>query len=116
MSVNQRVVVYRLTMQEDVQEDFGWKLVHGDVFRPPARGMLLSVLLGSGSQLFFMTAITLCMHLKILIREIENNAWELNNPDFQFQIVLHSLRRTRIPLSFDPRCSRNSHDYLLHAF
>ncbi|RUS15254.1 Endomembrane protein 70-domain-containing protein, partial [Jimgerdemannia flammicorona] len=45
--------------QEDVQEDFGWKLVHGDVFRPPAHGMLLSVLLGNGAQLFFMTAVTL---------------------------------------------------------
>ncbi|RIA89431.1 hypothetical protein C1645_694367 [Glomus cerebriforme] len=45
--------------KEDVQEDFGWKLVHGDVFRPPANVMLLSVLLGSGAQLFFMTAVTL---------------------------------------------------------
>jgi transmembrane 9 superfamily protein 2/4 len=34
-------------------------LVHGDVFRPPANIMLLSVLLGSGAQLFFMTAVTL---------------------------------------------------------
>ena len=30
--------------QEDAQEEFGWKLVHGDVFRPPAKGMLLSTL------------------------------------------------------------------------
>lgn len=35
---------------EDAQEEFGWKLVHGDVFRPPRKGMLLSVFLGSGSQ------------------------------------------------------------------
>ncbi|CAB4487022.1 Nonaspanin TM9SF [Rhizophagus irregularis] len=45
--------------KEDVQEDFGWKLVHGDVFRPPVNVMLLSVFLGSGAQLFFMTAVTL---------------------------------------------------------
>ncbi|RZF33981.1 hypothetical protein LSTR_LSTR006897 [Laodelphax striatellus] len=44
---------------EDVQEEFGWKLVHGDVFRPPRKGMLLSVLLGSGVQVFFMTLVTL---------------------------------------------------------
>lgn len=44
---------------EDVQEEFGWKLVHGDVFRPPRRGMLLSVLLGSGVQVLCMTVITL---------------------------------------------------------
>ncbi|KAI9091836.1 hypothetical protein DFS34DRAFT_634244 [Phlyctochytrium arcticum] len=45
--------------KEDAQEDFGWKLVHGDVFRPPRYSMLLSVFIGSGSQLFLMAAVTL---------------------------------------------------------
>lgn len=45
--------------QEDAQEEFGWKLVHGDVFRPPRKGMVLSVMVGSGTQIFFMTLITL---------------------------------------------------------
>ncbi|XP_017886178.1 transmembrane 9 superfamily member 2 isoform X2 [Ceratina calcarata] len=44
---------------EDAHEEFGWKLVHGDVFRPPRKGMLLSVLLGSGVQIFYMTLVTL---------------------------------------------------------
>ena len=44
---------------EDAQEEFGWKLVHGDVFRPPRRGMMLAVLLGSGTQILCMTGITL---------------------------------------------------------
>jgi transmembrane 9 superfamily protein 2/4 len=44
--------------QEDVQEDSGWKLVHGDVFRPPKHTLLLSVLLGSGAQLFMMVGVT----------------------------------------------------------
>ncbi|XP_036320502.1 transmembrane 9 superfamily member 2 [Rhagoletis pomonella] len=44
---------------EDAQEEFGWKLVHGDVFRPPRKGMLLSIFLGSGVQVTFMTLITL---------------------------------------------------------
>ncbi|XP_037960116.1 transmembrane 9 superfamily member 2 [Teleopsis dalmanni] len=44
---------------EDAQEEFGWKLVHGDVFRPPRKGMLLSVFLGSGVQVTCMTLITL---------------------------------------------------------
>lgn len=47
-------------LQEDAQEEFGWKLVHGDVFRPPRKGMLLSVFLGSGTQIFIMTFVTLC--------------------------------------------------------
>lgn len=46
--------------QEDAQEEFGWKLVHGDVFRPPRKGMLLSVFLGSGTQIFIMMFVTLC--------------------------------------------------------
>ena len=40
-------------------EEFSWKLLHGDVFRPPKKGMLLSVMLGSGSQIFFMVFLTL---------------------------------------------------------
>jgi len=44
---------------EDAQEEFGWKLVHGDVFRPPRKGMLLSVFLGSGTQLAAMSGVTL---------------------------------------------------------
>uniref|UniRef100_A0A667XJ76 Transmembrane 9 superfamily member n=1 Tax=Myripristis murdjan TaxID=586833 RepID=A0A667XJ76_9TELE len=41
------------------QEESGWKQVHGDVFRPPRKGMLLSVFLGQGTQIFIMTFITL---------------------------------------------------------
>ncbi|XP_036695224.1 transmembrane 9 superfamily member 2-like [Balaenoptera musculus] len=41
------------------QKEFGWKLVHGDVFRPPRSGMLLSVFLGQGTQVLIMTFITL---------------------------------------------------------
>ncbi|XP_017097331.2 transmembrane 9 superfamily member 2 [Drosophila bipectinata] len=44
---------------EDAQEEFGWKLVHGDVFRPPRKGMLLSIFLGSGVQVLVMSMITL---------------------------------------------------------
>ncbi|KAI9250760.1 hypothetical protein BY458DRAFT_493758 [Sporodiniella umbellata] len=48
-----------LEAQEDVQEDYGWKLVHGDVFRAPNHNMLLSVLVGGGIQLMVMTGLTL---------------------------------------------------------
>ncbi|KAL8180817.1 UNVERIFIED_CONTAM: transmembrane 9 superfamily member 2 [Gekko kuhli] len=49
----------QMDSSEDAQEEFGWKLVHGDVFRPPRKGMLLSVFLGQGTQIFIMTFITL---------------------------------------------------------
>lgn len=54
------MTVYNVLFQEDAQEEFGWKLVHGDVFRAPKKGMLLSVFLGSGTQIFIMTLVTLC--------------------------------------------------------
>lgn len=44
--------------EDDIQEDSGWKLVHGDVFRSPRHALLLSVLLGNGAQLFFMVGFT----------------------------------------------------------
>lgn len=45
--------------QEDFQEDSGWKLVYGDVFRIPKNSMLLTVILGNGTQLFLMTIVTI---------------------------------------------------------
>ncbi|KAG0643888.1 hypothetical protein HOY80DRAFT_944091 [Tuber brumale] len=53
----------QLDLNEDVQDDSGWKLVHGDVFRSPTNPMLLSVFLGSGAQLFFMTGATIVFAL-----------------------------------------------------
>ena len=44
-------------------EESGWKLVHGDVFRPPQYPMILSSLLGSGIQLFCMILIVICAGL-----------------------------------------------------
>ncbi|KAL6634548.1 hypothetical protein ACP70R_027219 [Stipagrostis hirtigluma subsp. patula] len=39
------------TLERDVSEESGWKLVHGDVFRPPRNLVLLSALVGIGTQL-----------------------------------------------------------------
>lgn len=59
-TVNRDIGRYNAIDQiDDVQEDFGWKLVHGEVFRAPERPMLLSVAVGSGAQLVAMTAVTL---------------------------------------------------------
>ena len=52
---------------DDVEEEFGWKLVHGDVFRPPSKSLILSVFLGSGSQMLIMTALTLCECLCLIV-------------------------------------------------
>ncbi|XP_020810277.1 transmembrane 9 superfamily member 4 [Drosophila serrata] len=44
---------------EDTLEETGWKLVHGDVFRPPKNTRLFSAIIGSGIQIFFMSLITI---------------------------------------------------------
>lgn len=44
----------------DELEEFGWKLVHADVFRPPSFSpLLLSVLCGTGVQLLAMAVLTI---------------------------------------------------------
>jgi transmembrane 9 superfamily protein 2/4 len=49
-------------VEDGIQEDSGWKLVHGDVFRCPKSPLLLSVLLGNGTQVFIMTGVTVGMY------------------------------------------------------
>jgi len=48
--------------EEDLEESIeetGWKLVHGDVFRPPINNRLFAAVIGSGIQIFCMMAITI---------------------------------------------------------
>lgn len=61
-TVHKDLVKYNnLQSGDDVEEEFGWKLVHGDVFRPPTKCLLLSVLIGSGIQIAAMSLITLLL-------------------------------------------------------
>jgi transmembrane 9 superfamily protein 2/4 len=50
-------------IDDGIQEDSGWKLVHGDVFRTPGSPLILSVFLGNGAQLFVMTGFTIAFAL-----------------------------------------------------
>lgn len=44
----------QLETEEEAHDETGWKIVHGDVFRPPANSDLLCVSVGTGFQLFGM--------------------------------------------------------------
>lgn len=44
---------------EEAIEETGWKLVHGDVFRPPRHPRLFAAVIGSGIQIFFMALYTI---------------------------------------------------------
>lgn len=52
-----------IDLAEDIQEDYGWKLVHGEVFRAPQRPMTLSVSIGNGVHLLCMSVVTLVFAL-----------------------------------------------------
>ncbi|XP_071733505.1 transmembrane 9 superfamily member 7-like isoform X2 [Rutidosis leptorrhynchoides] len=49
----------QLDTQDEVQEETGWKVVHGDVFRAPMNSELLCVCVGTGVQIFGMTLATM---------------------------------------------------------
>ncbi|OMO70796.1 hypothetical protein CCACVL1_18656 [Corchorus capsularis] len=49
----------QLETQDEAQEETGWKLVHGDVFRAPINYNLLCVYVGTGVQIFAMTLVTM---------------------------------------------------------
>ncbi|XP_058073931.1 transmembrane 9 superfamily member 7-like isoform X2 [Magnolia sinica] len=53
----------QLETQEEAQEETGWKLVHGDVFRPPVKSSLLCVYVGTGVQFFGSTLVTMIFAL-----------------------------------------------------
>jgi hypothetical protein len=57
-----------VVFDSQAQEETGWKLVHGDVFRAPKNPNLLSVLVGSGVQLLAMIVITLCAQYQQCVR------------------------------------------------
>lgn len=44
---------------DETMEESGWKLVHGDVFRPPKHPKLFAAIIGSGIQIFCMAVIIL---------------------------------------------------------
>lgn len=41
----------------DLGDEYGWKQVHGDVFRQPPRLMIMSALMGTGSQLVILSGV-----------------------------------------------------------
>lgn len=46
-------------MERDLGDEYGWKQVHGDVFRPAVNPILFSSLIGSGYQIAFVSVCTI---------------------------------------------------------
>ncbi|KAL1366013.1 hypothetical protein HN51_013926 [Arachis hypogaea] len=49
------------TLERDVSEESGWKLVHGDVFRPPRGLVILSAVVGTGAQLALLVLLVILL-------------------------------------------------------
>nr|XP_016469065.1 PREDICTED: transmembrane 9 superfamily member 1-like [Nicotiana tabacum] len=49
------------SLERDVSEESGWKLVHGDVFRTPRTLVLLSALVGTGAQLALLVLLVILL-------------------------------------------------------
>ena len=74
---------YRVSQLEDIQ-DYDWKQLSGDVFRPPSKNvLLLSGMLGTVVQLLSM--FTICLFLGVYINE-QNNVYFLlkTSPKWSF--------------------------------
>lgn len=54
-------------MERDLGDEYGWKQVHGDVFRSPSHNMLFSALVGTGYQL---TTVVLCVIVFAIFGEL----------------------------------------------
>ena len=40
-------------LERDLGDEYGWKQIHGDVFRPATQRMFFCSLVGTGAQVFF---------------------------------------------------------------
>ncbi|KAF6148113.1 hypothetical protein GIB67_024004 [Kingdonia uniflora] len=49
------------TLERDASEESGWKLVHGDVFRPPRNLVLFSAVVGTGAQLAMLVLLVILL-------------------------------------------------------
>jgi transmembrane 9 superfamily protein 2/4 len=60
--LRKKTTTTEFTIDDDLEESIeetGWKLVHGDVFRPPNNNRLFASIIGSGVQIFCMMGITI---------------------------------------------------------
>jgi len=54
-------------MERDLGDEYGWKQVHGDVFRPPPNALLFSALVGAGYQLI---SVVFCVIMFAIVGEL----------------------------------------------
>ena len=59
--------VLRVAQERDLGDEYGWKQVHGDVFRPATHPMMFAALVGTGYQI---GVVSLCVILFAIVGEL----------------------------------------------
>jgi transmembrane 9 superfamily protein 3 len=54
-------------MERDLGDEYGWKQVHGDVFRPVSHPLMFSALVGSGHQIVL---VSLCVIIFAIVGDL----------------------------------------------
>jgi hypothetical protein len=87
-------------------EESGWKLVHGDVFRPPRYPKLFAAVIGSGIQIFCMAVVILCKILKIILKSFFLFLKKkIQKQQFHFDSFCHARHAlSGVSWSFDDSC------------
>lgn len=62
-------------MERDLGDEYGWKQVHGDVFRPASHAMLFSALIGAGYQVIIMIIQNLQIRNKYFQKIVTKNVY-----------------------------------------
>ncbi len=61
-SIHNMIFLYMSLYQDrDLGDEYGWKQVHGDVFRPSSHPLIFSSLIGSGCQIFSVSLIVILL-------------------------------------------------------
>ena len=86
------------SLEHDISEESGWKLVHGDVFRPPPNLALLAALLGTGVQLALLILsvilITIAgrpssaVHRQVPCTSVQHTEWPCYGQDQQSTVAV----------------------------
>ena len=66
-SLTVSVYVLLLCQEKDLGDEYGWKQVHGDVFRPASNAMLFSALVGTG---YHISIVSLCVITFAIVGEL----------------------------------------------
>jgi len=53
--------------EKDLGDEYGWKQVHGDVFRPASSPMLFSALIGSG---YHLSVVAMCVIIFAILGDL----------------------------------------------